>query len=151
MKNPCNLLINSLLCQPRRTESCGIFHQLRPAAPSIFASGLVFSELVSIFNKILTEFNLEILRAEEFRGNFKKSISNTDSMKRFISSVLAVAAGLMLAGCTGAYDDSELRKGLDDLRDRVEQLESKLDKLNGDIETINALVESLQGGISIVK
>ena len=72
-------------------------------------------------------------------------------MKRFISSVLAVAAGLMLAGCTGAYDDSELRKGLDDLRDRVEQLESKLDKLNGDIKTINALVESLQGGISIVK
>lgn len=72
-------------------------------------------------------------------------------MRQLISSVLAVAAGLMLAGCTGAYDDSELRKGLDDLRDRVEQLESKLDKLNGDIETINALVESLQGGISIVK
>ena len=56
-------------------------------------------------------------------------------MRQLISSVLAVAAGLMLAGCTDGYDDSELRKGLDDLRDRVEQIESKLDKLNGDIET----------------
>lgn len=62
-----------------------------------------------------------------------------------------MTAGLMLAGCSVGYDDSELRKGLDDLRGRVEQLESKLDKLNGDIETISALVESLEGGISIVK
>ena len=49
-------------------------------------------------------------------------------MKHFILWGLTLAA-VVLGGCSDDYDDTELRTGLNDLRDRVAKLETQLTKL----------------------
>ena len=66
-------------------------------------------------------------------------------MKHFILWGLTLAA-VVLGGCSDDYDDTELRTGLNDLRDRVAKLETQLTKLNGEITTIDALVRKLESG-----
>ena len=71
-------------------------------------------------------------------------------MKHFILWGLTLAA-VVLGGCSDDYDDTELRTGLNDLRDRVAKLETQLTKLNGEITTIDALVRKLESNVSVVK
>lgn len=71
-------------------------------------------------------------------------------MKRFFLWSLTFVA-CAFAGCSDDYDDTELRTGLNDLRDRVAKLETQLTKLNGEISTMDALVKKLEGNVSVVK
>ena len=71
-------------------------------------------------------------------------------MKHFFLWSLTLAACL-LGACSDDYDDTELRTGLNDLKDRVAKLETQLTKLNGEITTMDALVKKLEGNVSVVK
>jgi len=66
--------------------------------------------------------------------------------------ILSMSLALCVLGaCSDDYDDTELRNGLSDLKDRVSQLETQLTKLNGEIATIDALVKKLEDNVSVVK
>ena len=71
-------------------------------------------------------------------------------MKHFFLWSLTLAV-CVLSGCSDDYDDTELRNGLSDLKDRVAKLETQLTKLNGDITTMDALVKKLESNVSVVK
>ena len=71
-------------------------------------------------------------------------------MKHFFLWSLTLAVCL-LGACSDDYDDTELRSGLNDLKDRVAKLETQVTKLNGEITTIDALVKKLEGNVSVVK
>lgn len=71
-------------------------------------------------------------------------------MKHFFLWSMTLAVCLMGA-CSDDYDDTELRSGLNDLKDRVSKLETQVTKLNGEITTIDALVKKLEGNVSVVK
>ena len=71
-------------------------------------------------------------------------------MKKIFLWSLTLAV-CVLSGCSDDYDDTELRNGLSDLKDRVAKLETQLTKLNGDITTMDALVKKLESNVSVVK
>ena len=71
-------------------------------------------------------------------------------MKKIFLWSLTLAV-CVLSGCSDDYDDTELRNGLSDLKDRVAKLETQLAKLNGDITTMDALVKKLESNVSVVK
>ncbi len=71
-------------------------------------------------------------------------------MKHFFLWSMTLAVCLMGA-CSDDYDDTELRSGLNDLKDRVSKLETQVTKLNGEITTIDALIKKLEGNVSVVK
>ena len=56
-----------------------------------------------------------------------------------------------LGACSDDYDDTELRNGLEDLKNRVAALETQLGKLNEEITTMDALIGKLEANVSVVK
>lgn len=58
---------------------------------------------------------------------------------------------LFLASCSDEYDDSQIRKDILDLKDRIEKLETQAKTVNADLETLNSLVGALQGKVYIAK
>lgn len=56
----------------------------------------------------------------------------------------------VMAACND-YDDSELRKSIDDIRERVDALETAVDKLNSDVSAMQTLVDKLNGKVYVSK
>lgn len=61
---------------------------------------------------------------------------------KYYAVTLILAAGLV--SCGDDYDDSELKKGLNDLTTRVEKLENWCDTANGQISALQGLVSALE-------
>lgn len=70
-------------------------------------------------------------------------------MRKFaLRSVLLLLT--FVAACND-YDDSELRKSIDDIRERVEALETAVGKLNSDVSAMQTLVDKLNGNVYVSK
>ena len=62
-------------------------------------------------------------------------------MKNLLTTVMCA---LLLLGCSDKYDDTELRKDLADLENRVAKLEQLCQQMNTNIESLKSIVTSLQ-------
>ena len=60
-------------------------------------------------------------------------------MKRFIGSILAAAAALLITGCADQYYQK-----IDELQERVEALQDLCDKINQEIASLQALVKAIE-------
>lgn len=70
-------------------------------------------------------------------------------MKKF--ALWSVLLLLSFATACNDYDDSELRKSIDDIRERVDALETAVAKLNSDVSAMQTLVDKLNGKVYVSK
>ena len=64
-------------------------------------------------------------------------------MKRLLYAVVALVVALTV-GCSEAYDDSQLKSEIDDLRERLEEVETLLNASAGNL-SVTSVVESAEG------
>ena len=63
------------------------------------------------------------------------------TMKRFLFCLMAMVA---IVGCTEAYDDTDIRTEIDDLKGRVTALEKMCKEMNTNIASLQTIVGALQ-------
>ncbi len=71
-------------------------------------------------------------------------------MKKLAFWSLALLLTFVTA-CSDEYDDSELRKSIDDIRERVEALETAVGKLNSEVSAMQTLVDKLNAKVYVSK
>ena len=70
-------------------------------------------------------------------------------MRKFLVYLTILLTGISLTGCE--YDDTDLWKEMDDVKNRVAALEKAVEKTNSDIEALQIIVEALQKNIYVTK
>lgn len=66
------------------------------------------------------------------------------------AAVLCCMSAILTAvGCSDEYDDSSLRRDIEEIKDRVTKLEEQVASLNSDYLSMQLIVEALQGKIGI--
>ena len=74
------------------------------------------------------------------------------TLKKFF--ILLVGGGilsLLAPSCSDEYDDSQIRKDILDLKDRIEKLEAQAKTFNSELATLNWLVKALQEKVYVAK
>lgn len=71
----------------------------------------------------------------------------------FRNIIICISALLLIFGtsCNSEYDDSGIRKEIEELAERIKKLEEQVDKLNGDIDAINKIIQALESNTYIAK
>lgn len=64
-------------------------------------------------------------------------------MKKLFTYLLLLLASSLL-GCTQSYDDTEVRKDIENLKDRVTALEKLCKEMNANIDAMTAILEALE-------
>ena len=71
------------------------------------------------------------------------NIKNIIQMKKLFTYLLLLLASSLL-GCTQPYDDTEVRKDIENLKDRVTALEKLCKEMNANIDAMAAILEALE-------
>ena len=74
------------------------------------------------------------------------------TLKKFFILLVGVGILSLLApSCSDEYDDSQIRKDILDLKDRIEKLEAQAKTFNSELATLNWLVKALQEKVYVAK
>ena len=72
-------------------------------------------------------------------------------MKKFLRSMLALAVGLVLAGCAKEYDDSAINKKVDDLAAQVKAYAEQVANYQSQVTALKTVVDAVQAGDYVTK